>query len=61
LVAVRDRARRRGPADNRRRDIGDPVREQLDVRIVPPAGHAIGDDGRHQRFDRAKHRDRQRR
>jgi len=37
------------------------LREQLHVRVVPPADHAIGDDGRHQRFDRAQHRDGQRR
>ena len=31
------------------------------VRLVARAGHAVGDDRRHQRFDRTEHRDRERR
>ena len=34
------------------------LRKQLDVRVVPRAAHAIGDDGREQRLDRAEHGDR---
>jgi hypothetical protein len=43
------------------RDVGDSLRDQLDVRVVAVAGHPVGDDGRHQRLDGAQHRDRERR
>ena len=56
-----DGAGGRQPAEDRRHDVGDALRDELDVRVVPVAAHAIGDDGRHQRLDGAEHGDRQRR
>ena len=35
-------------------DVGDALRHQLAVGAVPPAGHAVGDHRREQRFDRAQ-------
>ena len=58
---ARDRARGRQPAEQRRRDVRDPLRDQLDVRVVPIAAHPVGDDRRHQRFHRAEERDGERR
>ena len=57
----RDGAGRRQPAEQRRRHVGDPLRHQLHVRIVPVAAHPVGDNRRHQRLERAEHRHRQRR
>ena len=47
-----DRAGRGEAADERRDDVGDPLRHQLDIRIVAIAAHAIRDGRRHERFDR---------
>ena len=56
---ARDGAGRRQPAEQRRGDVGDALRDQLDVRVVPVAAHPVGDHRRHQRLDRAEHRDRE--
>ena len=58
---ARDRAGRRDAAEERGDDVADAQREQLGVRIVPRARHAVGDHRREQRLDRAEHRDRERR
>ena len=58
---ARERAGRRQAAKQRRDDVGDALREQLGVGVVPIAAHAIGDHGRQQRLDRAEHRHRHRR
>ena len=34
-----------------------PCADQFDVGIVPVVAHAVGNDGRHQRFDCAQHGD----
>ena len=47
------------PPKQRRGEVGDALTDQLLVRIVPRAGHAVRDDGRQQRFDRAEHGDRE--
>jgi hypothetical protein len=52
---ARDRARRGQSAHERRQHVGDALRGQLDVGIVPVARHAIGDRGGHERFDRSQH------
>ena len=62
LVAVRAIA----PVAGRPPNSGDAMlaialRDELDVRVVAVAAHPVGDDRRHQRLDRAEHRDRQRR
>ena len=54
---ARDRAGDADAAEERRGDIGEALRHQLAVRAVPPSGHAVGDDGREQRFDRAEQRE----
>jgi len=51
---ARDGAGDRNTPEQDRTDIGGPLRHQLTIRAVPSARHAIGDDGREQRFDRAK-------
>ena len=56
-----DSAGRRETAEHRRNDVGDSLGHELDVWIVAIAGHAIGDDGRHQRLDGAEHADGDRR
>ena len=62
LVAVRAIAPGgRDAAEQRRRDVGDALRDQLHVGAVPPADHAVGDDRGEQRLDRAEQRDRERR
>ena len=47
-------------AEQARRDIGDALTDQFAVRTMAPAGHAVGDDGGEQRFDRAEQRERDR-
>ena len=44
-------------AEQRRADVGEALRHQFAVGAVPPAGHAVGDDGGQQRFDRAQQRE----
>ena len=62
LVAVRAIAPVAGrPPNSGDDDVGDALRDQLDVRVVAIAAHPIGDDRRHQRLDRAEHRDGERR
>jgi len=39
------------------RDVGEALADQLLVRVVPGAGHAVGDDGGQQRLDGAQHGD----
>ena len=39
--------------------IGDALRDQLHIGIMPVAGHAVGHDGRQQAFHRRQQRDRQ--
>ena len=58
---ARDRAGRRQTADDRRHDVGDALREELHVGVVPVTAHPVGDDRRQQRLDGTQHRDRQRR
>ena len=43
--------------EERRGDVGDALRNQLDVGVVTVAGHAVRDDGGEQAFDGAQHRD----
>ena len=47
------------PPNMHRDDVGDALRDELAVRAVPAAGHAVGDHGRQQRLDRAEQRDRE--
>ncbi len=54
---ARNRAGHRHAAADRRRDIADALRDQFAVRAMAPSRHAVGDDGREQRFDRAQNRD----
>ena len=54
---ARSRRWPRSPPKQRRGEVGDALTDQLLVRVVPGAGHAVRDDGRQQRFDRAEHRD----
>ena len=56
-----DRAGRREAAEQRRDDVGDALPDQLLIGVVARARHAVGDDGRQQRLDRAEHRDGERR
>ena len=49
------------PPKNGHTMLRDAERDQLGVRIVLGAGHAVGDDRGQQRLDRAEHRDRERR
>ena len=58
---ARDGARGRQAAEQRRRDVGDALRDELDVRVVVIAPHAVGDHRRQQRLDRAEQRHGQRR
>ena len=55
---ARDRAGDADAAEQRRRDVRDALRDQLAIRAVAPAGHAVGHDGREQRLDRAEQRER---
>ena len=55
---ARDRARDADAAEQARRDVGDALRHELAVRAMPAARHAVGDDGRQQRLDRAEQRER---
>ena len=50
-----DRAGGGDSTEERRGDVGDALRDQLDVGVVAVAGHAVRDDGGEQAFDRAKH------
>ena len=62
LVAVRAIAPVAGmPPKSGVHDVGDALRDQLHVRAVPAADHAVGDDRREQRLDRAEQRDGERR
>ena len=62
LVAVRASAPVAAiPPKNGRDDVADAEADELRVRVVLGAGHAVGDDGREQRLDRAEHRDGERR
>ena len=54
---ARDRAGDADAAEQRRADIGEALRHQLAVGAVAAAGHAVGDDRREQRFDRAEQRE----
>ena len=45
------------PPKSARADVGDALGDQLGVRAVPPAGHAVGDHRREQRLDRAEQRE----
>src|SRR5260370_31939754 len=38
-----------------RDDVRNPLSDELDIRIMAVVTHAVGDYGRHQRFDRAQH------
>ena len=56
-----DGAGRRESAEQRGQDVGDALPDQLLVRIMPGARHAVGDDRGQQRLDGAEQRDRERR
>ena len=58
LVAVRAIAP--VATEERRQHVRDALRRQFNVGIVPIPGHAVGDDGRQQGFNRSEHRDGQR-
>ena len=58
---ARDRAGGRDAAEERRRDVGDALRDELDVGLVAAADHAVGDDGGEQRLDGGEQGDRDRR
>jgi hypothetical protein len=53
-----DQTRDANAAEQCRSDIGNPLRDQLAVGTMPAPGHAVGDDGRQQRFDCGKERER---
>ena len=56
---ARDRARGRYAAEERRRDVGDALRDELHVRTMAASDHPVGHDGREQRLDGRQHRDRE--
>ena len=55
---ARDRARHADAAEQARGDVGDALGDELAVRAMPAARHAVGDDGRQQRLDGAEQRER---
>jgi hypothetical protein len=55
----RDGAGDTNAAEQRRTDIGDPLRHQFRIRTVTASGHAVGDHRRQQTFDAAQKRKRQ--
>ena len=57
---ARDRAGRGEAAEDRRQHVREALPDQLLVRVMARARHAVGDDGRQQRLDRAEQRDRER-
>ena len=57
LRGPRDRARRRNSADQRRKNIRDPLPDQFLVWIVPRLCHAVGDHRGKKRFDGAERGD----
>ena len=54
---ARDRARHADAAEQTRRNVGGALRDELAVAAVPAARHAVGDDRRQQRLDRAEQRE----
>ena len=62
FVAVRAMAPVTGmPPTSGDDQVGDALRQQLGVRVVPVAGHRVGDDRREQALDGGQERDRERR
>ena len=58
---TRNGAGRWQSSDERRCDVGDTLRNELDVGVVPIPDHAIGDRCGHERLDGPEHRDGQNR
>ena len=56
---ARDGAGGREAAEQGRDDVRNALPDQFLVRVMPGAGHAIGDDGRQERLDCTEHRDRE--